>query len=124
MLNFRSLAAFGQPAAAYPSFVLLFGLQLTKVEHPCPKLWVRHVDDTYCVIEQQYAEEFHQHLNSISPSITFTLEGEKNQSLVFLDVKVTRNKDNTISQPSAKNPLTLTDISNLTCTIPNTTNLL
>ena len=34
MQNFRSLAAFGRPAAAYPPFVLLFGLQLTKVEHP------------------------------------------------------------------------------------------
>ena len=37
MQNFRSLAAFGRPAAAYPPFVLLFGLQLTKVEHPWNK---------------------------------------------------------------------------------------
>ena len=37
MQNFRSLAAFGRPAAAYPLFVLLFGLQLTKVEHPWSK---------------------------------------------------------------------------------------
>ena len=34
----------------------------------------------------------HKHLNSISPSITFTQEREQNQSLAFLDVKVTRNK--------------------------------
>ena len=32
MQNFRSLAAFERPAAAYLPFVLLFGLQLTKVE--------------------------------------------------------------------------------------------
>ena len=44
--------------------------------HTSPKLWVRYVDDTCCVFEQQYAEEFHKHLNSISPSITFTLELE------------------------------------------------
>ena len=54
--------------------------------HTPPKLWVRYVDDTFCVIEEQYAEEFHKHLNSISPSITFTLEREQNQSLAFLDV--------------------------------------
>ena len=64
--------------------------------HTPPKLWVRYVDDTFCVIERQYAEEFHKHLNSISPSITFTLEREQNQSLAFLDVKVTRNRDDTI----------------------------
>ena len=92
--------------------------------HTAPKLWVTYVDGTFCVIEQQYAEEFHKHLNSISPSITFTLEHEQNQSMAFLDVKVTRNRDNLFPQPSTKSPLTLTDISNLTRTIPNTTNLL
>ena len=58
----------------------------------------------FCVIEQQYAEEFHKHLNGISPSITFTLEWEQNQSLAFLDVKVTQNKDNTISTMIYKKP--------------------
>ena len=69
-----------------------------------PKLWVRYVDDTFCEIEQQYAEEFRKHLNSISPSITFTLEREQNQSLAFLNVKITRNKDNTISTTIYKKP--------------------
>ena len=92
--------------------------------HTPPKLWVRYVDDTFCVIEEQYAEEFHKHLNSVSPSTTFTLEREQNQSLAFLDVKVTRTKTILFPQPSTKSPLTLTDISNLTRTIPNTTNLL
>ena len=67
-------------------------------------MWVRYVDDTFCVNEQQYAEEFHKHLNSISHSITFTLEREQNQSLAFLDVKVTRNRDNTISTTICKKP--------------------
>ena len=53
--------------------------------HTSPKLWARYVDDTFCVIKQQYAEEFHKHLNSISLSITFTPKREQNQSLTFLD---------------------------------------
>ena len=93
--------------------------------HTPPKLWVRNVADTFCVIEQQYAKEFHKLLNSVSPSITFTLEREQNQSLAFLDViKFTRTMTILFQQPSTKSPLTLTDISNLTRTIPNTTNLL
>ena len=92
--------------------------------HTAPKLWVRYVDDTFCVIEQQYAEEFHKHLNSILPFITFTLEREQNQSLAFLDVKLTRNKNILFPQRSTKSPLTLTDISSLTRIIPNTTNSL
>ena len=55
--------------------------------HTPPKLWIRYVDDTFCVNEVQYAEEFHEHLNSISPSITFTLELEQNQSLAFIEVQ-------------------------------------
>ena len=27
--------------------------------HTPPKLWVRDVDETFCVIEEHYAEEFH-----------------------------------------------------------------
>ena len=42
-----------------------------------------------CVIEGHYAEEFHKHLNSISPFVAFTLEWEQNQSLAFFDVKIT-----------------------------------
>ena len=92
--------------------------------HTAPKLWVRYVDDTFCVIEQQYAEEFHKHLNSILPSITFTLERVQNQSLHSLMLKLHETKTILFPQRSTKSPLTLTDISNLTRTIPNTTNSL
>ena len=45
------------------------------------------------------AEEFHKHFNSIS-----TLEREQNQSLAFLDVKVTWNRDNAISTTIYRKP--------------------
>ena len=72
--------------------------------HTPPKLWIRYVDDTFCVIEVQYTEEFHKHLNSISPSIAFTPELEQNQALAFFEVKVTRNRNNTISSTIYKKP--------------------
>ena len=67
-------------------------------------MWVRYVDDTFCVTEQQYVEKLHKHLSSILPSITFTLEWEQNHSLAFLDVIVLRNRDNTISATIYKKP--------------------
>ena len=41
-------------------------------------------------------DEFLQHINSISPNIQFTVEIEKDRSLPFLDVQITRNANNTL----------------------------
>ena len=97
---------FGVPMESCISLILADFVEHRAISpfHSLPKLWVRYVDDTFCVIPQQYAEEFHKHLNSISPSITFMLEWEQNQSLGFLDVKFTQNRDNTISTTIYKKP--------------------
>ena len=42
------------------------------------------------VIESSIIDDFHHHINSISPNIKFTLEWEDSSSLVFLDVWVNR----------------------------------
>ena len=59
--------------------------------HP-PKWWFRYVDDSYTCLKKDQVDEFHQHLNSINPSIQFTLELEdsKGQGLPFLDTITTR----------------------------------
>ena len=49
--------------------------------HTPPTLWVRFVDDTFCVIKCSCVREFHDHLDGISSFIKFTYE---------LDVLVTR----------------------------------
>ena len=50
-----------------------------------PRLWKRYVDDTCCIIRSEAVEEFHQHINSICPSIWFTAELESDGALLFLD---------------------------------------
>ena len=59
--------------------------------HTPPKLWLRYVDDTFCVLKKEHMTEFHQHINSVCHHIQFTMEEEHNLSLPFLDVLVTRH---------------------------------
>ena len=61
-----------------------------------PKIWIRYVDDIFCITNYSIIDEFLQHINSISPNIQFTVEIEKDRSLPFLDVQITRNANNTL----------------------------
>ena len=53
-----------------------------------PRLWKRYVDDTLCIIGNNEVDELLLHINSIRPSIKFTVETEKDGSLPFLDTLV------------------------------------
>ena len=54
-----------------------------------PKLYLRYVDDTFCLFDcREHYEEFLDILNSIHPNLQFTVEVATN-SLPFLDVCVT-----------------------------------
>ena len=60
------------------------------------RFWKRYVDDTCTAIQSCIIEEFHQHLNSIEPSIHFTYEIEQNNQLPFLDILLNRQDDGSI----------------------------
>ena len=62
---------------------------LTSFREP-PRIWLRYVDDVFCVIKSSVIDDFHHHIDSISPNVKFTLELEDNNSLAFLDVYVKR----------------------------------
>ena len=53
-----------------------------------PFFWKRYVDDVISAVSGNEAERFLSHLNSIEPSIQFTLEREKDRNLSFLDLDV------------------------------------
>ena len=55
-----------------------------------PFFWKRHVNDVIFAVSGIEAERLLSHLNSIEPSIQFTLEREKDRHLPFLDWKVSR----------------------------------
>ena len=57
-----------------------------------PRFWKRYVDDTCCIMEKDEVEPLLDHLNSIHPTIKFTMELERDGSLPFIDTKLTRRE--------------------------------
>jgi hypothetical protein len=55
-----------------------------------PKVWIRYVDEFFCVINRRKKSTLLFLLNSQNLSIKFTYEEEFDGSLPFLDVRVTR----------------------------------
>ena len=91
---------FGTPISSCISPIIA-SLYMEHVEHTAittfhtpPTLWLRYVDDTFCILNKDHINDFHSHLNSIYSHIQFTIEKEHNFSLPFLDVLVKRNSRN------------------------------
>lgn len=60
-----------------------------------PKFLKFYVDDSFLIINKQYADLFHAHINNIASkygSIKFTIEKETENQLPFLDVLVKRDQ--------------------------------
>ena len=58
-----------------------------------PKIWKRNVDDTFTVLRKDYVDSFLQHLNSQQPTVRFTMEIEKDNTIPFLDTSVSRDSN-------------------------------
>ena len=58
-----------------------------------PRLWKRYVDDTCCIVKKGTEEGLLQHLNSIRPTIQFTMEVEEKSKISFLDCELHRKED-------------------------------
>lgn len=69
-----------------------------------PKVWLRYVDDTFCIINRNDTDTFLNHLNSVHPSTKFTMERENDGALAFLDVKVLRRENNSIGHTVYRKP--------------------
>ena len=62
--------------------------------------------------------KFYQKLNSTDKNIKFTSENENNRSLNYLDVKITRTKDDCFETTVYRKPGNGKEIINARCRIP------
>ena len=71
-----------------------------------PSYWRRYVDDTFVIWSHGEAalDEFMRFMNSLCPSIQFTVEKETNGQLSFLDVGVSRNDTGGLSTAVYRKP--------------------
>ena len=56
-----------------------------------------YVDDTCCIVQRDAVKPLLHHLNDVRPTIKFTMEPEKDGSLPFLDIKLTRREHGTLN---------------------------
>ncbi|BHF67265.1 hypothetical protein SprV_0301029100 [Sparganum proliferum] len=80
----------GWPISGLIDEAVLQQLKSLVFRHHRPKFWAWYVDDTFVVIEQDQLLTFKEPLNAIYPDIQFTMEGEENNQLAFLDALVCR----------------------------------
>ena len=56
-----------------------------------------YVDGTFMLLPRGQVQQFHDHFNSIEPAIKFTIEMEQEGSRAFIDTRVTRNSDGSLT---------------------------
>ena len=62
-----------------------------------PRLWVRYVDDTFIIQQEEHKQISLEHINKVDPAIKFTLESnQQGGAIPFLDTIVKPEADSTL----------------------------
>ena len=108
--------AMGSPVSA-----VIANLVMEDIEHRAlttapvsPSFWKRFVDDVISAVSQDEIVVLLQHLNSIEPSIHFTVERETDGRLPFLDTRVQKKTDGKLETVVYRKQLILINICHLT----------
>ena len=80
------------------------GTTAITTEDHSPKVWDRHLNDVFSIVNKTYLQELLEHINNLHPQTQFTKEEENNSSLLFLNTLVQRNHDKTISVKIYRKP--------------------
>ena len=82
----------GSPLGPVLANIFLGYCETMIAEHRWPELYRRFVDDTFSVfVGKDKALEFLDCLNGLHPALRFTMEGEVDMKLPFLDVLVMKD---------------------------------
>ena len=91
--------AMGSPVSVTVANLVMESVEeraLSTYQSPVP-FWKRYVDDTVTALPRDQVKTFHSHLNTIEASIQFTVEEETDNTLPFLDTKITHHIDGSLT---------------------------
>ncbi len=97
--------AMGSPVSAIVANLCMAVIEEQAIQNATtpPKVWKRFVDDSFAILKKAAISSFHDTLNSIEPSINFTIEHEKDGQIAFLDTLISRH-NNSISTNVYRKP--------------------
>ena len=95
----RESVAMGSPVSAVVNNLHMEFFEELAQESPLirPRLWKWYVDDTYCIMKKSTVDELLHHLNSVRPTINFTVELERDATLPFLDTILQRKQASSLN---------------------------
>ena len=67
-------------------------------------IWKRYVDDTFTILDRDQVDGFLQNLNNQQPTIRFTMETEKDNSIPFLDTSRIRDSNGLLTTSVYRKP--------------------
>lgn len=88
--------AMGNPLSPFLAnlFMWKFERKIKQTFNNFPKVWFRYVDDVFAIVPKHFSvTNFLNHINSVTPSIKFTFEEEKEKKLPFLDLLIIINNN-------------------------------
>jgi hypothetical protein len=81
----------GNPLSSHLTEIFLGSIEMeVKNQQWFPRMWHRYVDDTITIVKKGSSDSTLAHLNSVHPAIKFTKEEEADNSISFLDTRLTR----------------------------------
>ena len=90
--------AMGSPLGPVLANIFVVFYEKKKAEEEYPSMYFRFVDDVFSYFaNQSRSVEFFERLNGLHEALRFTQEGERECSLPFLDVKVSRTDESIIT---------------------------
>ena len=99
-------AAMGSPVSPVVAniYMEMFEELALRTAPHAPRIWKRYVDDTFCVIEREHVDLFLEHVNSLCPTIQFTMKLEKEWTIPFLDILLTRGTEGKVNISMYRKP--------------------
>ena len=99
-------AAMGSPVSAVIANIFMEDFEERAIASAIhkPTIWKRYVDDTFTILDRDQVDGFLQHLNNQQPTIRFTMETEKDNSIPFLDTSVIRDSNGFLTTSVYRKP--------------------